>query len=168
MIVIADYDPGWAALFESLRATLSAALGELVSRIEHVGSTSVPGLAAKPIVDLDAILRSGGDREEAIARLARLGYLHRGNLGIAGREAFTLRGSGPSPGAHHLYLCDPASAEWRRHLLFRDALRADAALVAAYAALKWRLANLHLQDRDAYTAAKTEFVEAVLRAAGKR
>ena len=166
MIVIADYDPRWPALFESLRATLSAALGELVSRIEHVGSTSVPGLAAKPIVDLDAILRSGGDREEAIARLARLGYLHRGNLGIPGREAFTLRGSGPSPGAHHLYLCDPASAEWRRHLLFRDALRADAALVAAYAALKWRLANLHPQNRDAYTAAKTEFVETVLRAVG--
>jgi len=168
VIVICDYDPRWLALFESLRATLSAALGDLVSRIEHVGSTAVPGLAAKPIVDLDAVLRSGADREVAIARLDRLGYLHRGNLGIAGREAFTFRGSGPSPGAHHLYVCDPASSEWRRHLLFRDALRADAALAAEYAALKRRMANLHAEDPDAYTEAKTEFVEAVLHAAAKR
>ena len=105
---------------------------------------------------------------EVVARSCK-SISHAVNKGLArfGGEAFTFRGAGPSPGAHHLYLCDPASAEWRRHLLFRDALRADAALATEYAALKRRMANLHAEDPDAYTEAKTEFVEAVLRATAK-
>src|SRR5258705_12320222 len=87
-VEVVDYDPRWPTRFETLRARIVAALGSLADSIEHVGSTSVPGLAAKPIIDIDVLVVSAIDVPEAIERLALLGYLHRGNLGIDGREAF--------------------------------------------------------------------------------
>jgi len=83
-----DYDPSWPQRFETLRAGIAAALGEMVSVIEHAGSTAVPELAAKPIIDIDVVLRPATDLPQVIARLASLGYEHQGNLGIPGREAF--------------------------------------------------------------------------------
>jgi GrpB-like predicted nucleotidyltransferase (UPF0157 family) len=76
-------------LFEELRVTFSGLLGDMVSAIEHIGSTSVPGLAAKPIIDLDVLLTSAAYLPDTIRRLAALGYEHQGDLGIAGREAFS-------------------------------------------------------------------------------
>jgi len=87
-IVIEDYDPHWQEQFEVLRAQIAAVLRPLAAAIEHVGSTAVPGLAAKPIIDIDVLLRSAADLPEAITRLATLGYQHRGDLGVPGREAF--------------------------------------------------------------------------------
>jgi GrpB-like predicted nucleotidyltransferase (UPF0157 family) len=89
-LVIKEYDPQWPVLFEELRVKLSELLGNMVSAIEHVGSTSVPGLAAKPIIDLDVLLASADYFPEAIGRLAALGYEHQGDLGITGREAFSI------------------------------------------------------------------------------
>src|SRR5262249_53704550 len=89
--------------------------GYLVSAIEHVGSTSVPGLAAKPIIDLDVLLAPAAYLPETIQRLATLGYEHEGDLGIAGREAFRRR---PTLFAHHLYVCLPKSEEFRRHISY--------------------------------------------------
>src|ERR1700758_3707621 len=88
-LVIKEYDPQWPVLFEELRVKFSDLLGNMVSAIEHVGSTSVPGLAAKPIIDLDVLLASASYLPETIRRLATLGYKHEGDLGIAGREAFS-------------------------------------------------------------------------------
>src|SRR5579863_8759060 len=87
-VVVSDYDRAWPARYEALRAKVSAALGALAAEIEHVGSTSVPGLAAKPTIDLVVRLRAARDLPVAIKELARLGYEHEGDLGIAGREAF--------------------------------------------------------------------------------
>jgi GrpB-like predicted nucleotidyltransferase (UPF0157 family) len=87
-LVITEYDPQWPVLFEELRVKFSELLGDMASAIEHVGSTSVPGLAAKPIIDLDVLLASAACLPETIRRLATLGYEHQGDLGIAGREAF--------------------------------------------------------------------------------
>ena len=98
-LVIKEYDPQWPILFEQLRAKFSELLGNMVSAIEHVGSTSVPELAAKPIIDLDVLLASAVYFPETIRRLATLGYEHEGDLGIAGREAFR---TPPSLFAHHL------------------------------------------------------------------
>jgi len=87
-IVIVDYDPAWSGQFEILRRRIAKTLGDLVARIEHVGSTAVPGLAAKPIIDLDVLLASPDDMPAAVDRLASIGYVHQGDLGVPGREAF--------------------------------------------------------------------------------
>ncbi|HEY2860733.1 MAG TPA: GrpB family protein [Terracidiphilus sp.] len=83
-----DYDDAWPLRFEDLAATIRKALGIIVLRIEHVGSTAVPGLAAKPVIDLDVVVRSAHEMQLAILRLAQIGYAHEGELGIAGRAAF--------------------------------------------------------------------------------
>jgi GrpB-like predicted nucleotidyltransferase (UPF0157 family) len=160
-IVIADYDPHWPGYFESLRSRISAALGSMAAAIEHVGSTAVPGLAAKPIIDLDVLLGSADDLPTAIQRLASLGYEHQGDLGIPGREAFRCA----SGVAHHLYVCHPGSDEYRRHIAFRDFLRLHPDEARAYALFKRRLALDFADDRDAYTRGKTDFIEGILRRA---
>lgn len=158
-IVIVDYDPGWPARFAALCVPVRAALGALALRIEHVGSTSVPGLAAKPIIDMDVVIPARGDLPEAIRRLAGIGYEHRGDLGIPGREAFANPEGLP---AHHLYVCDSGSAELHRHLSFRDHLRTHPADAQAYAALKRILAQQFGTDRDGYSLAKSDFVHEIL------
>jgi GrpB-like predicted nucleotidyltransferase (UPF0157 family) len=161
-VVIVDYDPRWPNLFEELRARVAAALGGLVVIVEHVGSTAVPGLAAKPIIDMDVVVPSVTDIPEAIVRLAALGYVHRGDLGIPGREAFT------APAGtlrHHLYVCALGSEELRRHRSFRDYLLTHPDDARAYGALKKEAALRFRNDRPAYNEAKTQFVEAVLQRA---
>lgn len=164
-VVIVDYDPNWPALFHSLAAPVAAALGSLLLRVEHVGSTAVFGLAAKPVIDLDAVVASPADVPAAAQRLAGLGYVHRGDLGVPGREAF--RGPSHLP-RHHLYVCPQDSPALEAHLKFRDALRADPATAAAYAAIKRALAVRFGSDREGFTEAKTEFVQAILRGEGVR
>ena len=161
-VIIVDYDPHWPDLFEDLRAPVVAALGDLVVIVEHVGSTAVPGLAAKPIIDMDVVVPSVADVPKAIERVALLGYAHQGDLGIRGREAFT-----PPPGkpAHHLYVCALGSDELRRHRSFRDYLRSHPDDARAYEALKKAAASRFAEDRAAYSESKTRFVEAVLQRA---
>lgn len=159
-IEIVDYDPQWPVQFAEIADRVHAAFAEgLLIIVEHVGSTSVAGLAAKPVIDLNVVVPSRKDIPEAIARLATLGYEHQGNLGIMGREAFRSTAGLPP---HHLYLCDDENAEHRRQILFRDYLRANADAVENYAALKRTLVVRHGDDRCAYSEAKTEFIEAVL------
>ena len=161
-VIIVDYHPQWPELFEELRAPVVAALGELVVIVEHVGSTAVPGLAAKPIIDMDVVVPSIADIPEAIRRLAILGYVHRGDLGITGREAFTSPAGKPR---HHLYVCTLESEELRRHRSFRDYLLTHPDDARAYGALKRAAARRFAEDRAAYNEAKTRFVEAVLQRA---
>ena len=158
--MIEDYDSRWPAQYARLAARIERGLGPLVARVEHVGSTAVTGLAAKPVIDLDVVVARDSDRPAAIRRLADLGYEHEGDLGITGREAFR-----PPAGEarHHLYLLRAGAAELRRHLAFRDALRADPTLRDAYAALKRSLAEHSSGDRAAYTAGKSAFIAQVHR-----
>jgi GrpB-like predicted nucleotidyltransferase (UPF0157 family) len=163
-VIIENYDPRWPAQFETLRSRLASSLNGLAITIEHVGRTSVPGLAAKPIIDIDVLLRSPDDLPPAIAALASIGYRHRGDLGIPGREAFRAP-AGDFP--HHLYVC-PTDTEYRRHLSFRDHLRAHMEDANAYAALKRELALKFGEDREGYNNAKREFVERTLRKSASR
>src|SRR5215472_10924802 len=149
---IADYDPQWPATFEQLRGPIAAALGALALRIEHVGSTAVPGLAGKPIIDLDVVIGSPADLPAVIAKLRPLGYRPQGDLGVPGREAFNNPPGGPP---HHLYVCALGNRELARHLAFRDFLRAHPDTARAYGELKRSLASRFCNDRDAYTEAKT-------------
>ena len=159
--VIQKYDPQWPILFEELRVKFSELLGDLVSAIEHVGSTSVPGLAAKPIIDLDVLLTSAGYLPETIRRLATLGYGHEGDLGIAGREAFR---TPPDLFAHHLYVCLPNYEEFRHHILLRNYLRSHPTEVSAYSRLKWDL-FAKFKDRADYIQGKADFVKQLVQRA---
>jgi GrpB-like predicted nucleotidyltransferase (UPF0157 family) len=158
-LAICDYNPAWADQFADLSAGIVASLQSMVLRVEHVGSTAVPGLAAKPILDVDAVLASSAGLPQAIRLLADLGYVHEGDLGVKGREAFRC----PSGEAqHHLYVLIEGAAELRRHIAFRDALRADAALRDEYAQLKRLLAAQYPGDREAYTQGKSTFIRTVI------
>jgi GrpB-like predicted nucleotidyltransferase (UPF0157 family) len=163
-VVIVAYDPRWPETFHALRQRIVDVLGEVAPSVEHVGSTAVPGLAAKPIIDLDVVVQLA-DLPIAIVRLATLGYAHEGERGVPGREAFRWP---PGEPRHHLYVCPAGSPELRRHLLFRDYLRTHPEAAAAYAALKRDAAHRFREDRGAYTAAKDPFVEDVLRRAGEQ
>jgi GrpB-like predicted nucleotidyltransferase (UPF0157 family) len=162
---VADPDPRWQGAFADEAARLRAALGALPWRLEHVGSTAVPGLAAKPILDLLLGRPARVPGAAYVAPLAGLGYVHRGAHGIAERDYF-VRDDAEGRRTHHVHLVAEGGDFWVRHLAFRDALRADPALAAAYAALKRRLAAAHAADRDAYLAGKTAFIHRALRLAG--
>jgi GrpB-like predicted nucleotidyltransferase (UPF0157 family) len=158
-IVIVDYDPRWPAIFVALCDRIAAALGPLAIRIEHIGSTAVPYLAAKPIVDLDVVIDHRDDLPAVIRQLQPLGYHHQGDLGVVGREAFT---TPPDTYPHQLYVCAADSAELARHLAFRDLLRADLQTGRAYSDLKRCLAAQFRHDRAAYADAKAAFTDAIL------
>lgn len=173
-VVVVPFDLEWPLTFEALRTVYARLLSGHVAAIEHVGSTAVPGLAAKPIIDIDVVIPSRDALTEVVSRLASVGYRHQGDLGVPGREAFSRNGAEDVPRDktarrwpdHNLYVCAADCPELRRHLLFRDWLRAHPGRAAEYGALKQHLAQVHREDRDAYTLAKTEFVEAVLGEAG--
>jgi len=164
-IHIADYDPTWPVLFEAERTLLSKALAPwLAGPIEHIGSTAVPGLAAKPIIDIMAAVKSLEDSRAAIEALRELEYQY------APYRADVMHWfckPGPAFRTHHLHLVPYGSELWIKRVAFRDSLRASPALAAEYAELKIRLANLHHLDREAYTEAKEPFINRVLgRSAG--
>ncbi|MGW1835143.1 GrpB family protein [Streptomyces sp. NPDC002067] len=158
-VQIVAYDPQWPLIFARLSETIRRELGALVLRVEHVGSTAVPGLSAKPIVDLDVVIGDRADLPAVIAALRPLGYTHEGDCGIPGREAFTTPRGAP---AHHLYVCAADGAELARHLAFRDFLRADPESARRYDALKRDLAERYRGDRSAYGAGKSAFIAAIL------
>lgn len=158
--MIQDYDPSWPDAFLRLATRAAATLATLAVTVEHIGSTAVPGLAAKPIIDLDVVLASPTDLPEAIRLLARIGYRHEGDLGIVGREAFRSPAGEPR---HHLYVLAAGANELRRHLAFRDALRASEDLRKEYAMLKRSLAMRYKDDRNAYTQAKSAFIASILK-----
>lgn len=162
---LAPYDARWAALFreEAERITrVMAAAGLPPLRIEHVGSTAVPGLAAKPVLDLAAGRDAAVPAAVYVPVLERAGYIYRGESGVPGRDFFrlgTLR-------THHLHLVEHEGEHWRRYIGLRDALRADPMFRHQYAAIKQELARRYPKDREAYTEGKSAFIEDVLRGAG--
>ena len=155
-IEIREYDSSWAQLFESESERLTGALGDLLVDVEHIGSTSVSGLAAKPIVDIAVVLASAASQPGAVQCVEALGYERRPAGDFSGRLFLQLLRDG-SP-VTHLSLV-PADAPYLTpHLVFRDRLRADPALAREYADLKRRLAVEHAGDPEAYTRGKTELV----------
>ena len=168
-IEIIDHDPGWAEAFAAISGAVKAALGPLALRIEHVGSTSVPGLGAKPIIDLDVVIESPALLPPVVEALAALGYSHKGDLGIPGREAFGREGGAvPRDGservwpAHHLYVCARGSRELHRHVRFRDHIRTHPGTATQYDSLKRTLAQRHPHDIEAYIEGKSAFIEGIL------
>jgi GrpB-like predicted nucleotidyltransferase (UPF0157 family) len=161
-VVIHEYDITWPERFNALAARARSALEGIVVQIEHVGSTAVPGLAAKPVIDLDVAVRRG-QVPRAIALLETIGYVHDGDHGIEGREAFRWPAGEPR---HHLYVMEEGATELRRHIAFRDALRSDPGLRDTYAALKRDLATRYRDHRAAYTTGKGALIAMVLARCG--
>jgi len=164
-IEIIAYDPEWPGQFELLRRFFESELGELVQEIYHVGSTAVAGLSAKPVIDLDIVLKDLSLLDHAIAQLGVLGYTYRGEMGISGRHAFSSDVSAIAF-AHHLYVCDPQSDAFKNHISLRDFLRSNPEARDEYAALKRQLAESNAYDMDAYVQGKTAFITRILAAAG--
>ena len=148
-ITVVDYNPDWPQEFEKIQNYLQPALKAGGINIEHVGSTSVPGLAAKPIVDLDLVIPSMQVFDVVCAALSKLGYCYDGDKGVPGRESFSYTDL-PNLMPHHLYVCPQDSPELNRHLKFRDYLRAHPTASAAYGKLKKEAAAHHPHDIDAY------------------
>jgi Uncharacterized conserved protein len=166
-IVVLPYDENWSAEFQKIKAELISAVGGYVLRIEHVGSTSVAGLSAKPIIDIDAIIPDYSCFPDVAARLSLLGYEHEGNLGIPDREAFQYTEK-PHLMLHHLYVCPQYSEELKRHLIFRDYLRNHKEDVEAYSRIKEQAALLYPSDIDSYLRYKSPVIEAIYRKCGLR
>lgn len=160
-IEVVDYDATWATRFREVRERIWPALEGLAIGIEHVGSTSVPGLAAKPVIDIDVVISSRGRFPAVREALHTLGYLHRGNLGIPGREAFHRP---PETYPHHLYVCSVDTPNLHDHLVLRDTLRQRPDLRDRYAAIKRQMAALHPHDIDSYIEGKGPLIEEVMRA----
>ena len=172
-IHIEPYNPNWKIEFEEIREVYLRQLERLQVAIEHVGSTSVPGLSAKPILDIDIIVKGKQFLPEITARLENLGYISEGELGIRGRfsfkqkNAFTPFVDSPKQWqSHHLYVCLADSLALRNHLLFRDTLKKSEDLIEKYTELKLALTDKREITREEYTKRKTDFIISVLAKAG--
>ncbi|MEH1957581.1 MAG: GrpB family protein [Nostoc sp.] len=163
-IIIFDYDTHWAILFGKLRVTVAEVLGDLALAIEHVGSTSVPGLPAKPIIDMDVVVETSAQIPKVSERLATLGYVYEGDKGIKGREAFVCP---PNKARHHLYVCPRDSEALKFHLLFRDYLLKHSNEAQRYGCLKRELALKFTNDIEAYTNGKTAYIQMIIERALK-
>lgn len=158
-IEVVPYRPEWPTLFERVAADLRQGLrGVRSATVEHVGSTSVPGLAAKPILDVDVIV-DPEDVPAAVAALATIGYVHRGDLGVAGREAFHAPDEHPK---RNVYVCRAGTLNVRNHLAVREVLRRRDDLRDEYASIKMTLADDPGMDIDTYIARKSQVLEKVL------
>lgn len=158
LVILAEPAPEWAGLYAEEAARISAALGPAVVAIEHYGSTSIPGIKAKPIIDLLVGMPRLDDALNHIAAMAALGYDHAAHAGVPDHHVFG-RGAARTHLAHFV---EHEGSSWFECLRFRDRLRADPGLAQAYERLKVELAARHPQDRAAYTAGKTAFVAGVL------
>ncbi|MCZ7577514.1 MAG: GrpB family protein [Dehalococcoidia bacterium] len=164
-VEVVPYSAEWPLEFEREAARLREAVGESAIGIEHVGSTAVPGLSAKPIIDMMLAVKDFDAARPLVHRIEELGYWYCGENGIPRRHYF-IKEDDAGNVTHHLHTLEDASLEARKHRLFRDHLRAHPADRDAYGELKLRLAAAHGQDRAAYQEGKTALIERILRDAG--
>jgi GrpB-like predicted nucleotidyltransferase (UPF0157 family) len=165
-IRLVPYDGSWPQRFEEERVALEGAIGEwVVGGIHHVGSTAVPGLEAKPIIDILVGVRDLDEARACFDPLAQLDYLYAPYLP---EQMHWFCKPDPSHRTHHLHLVPVDSQRYRDELAFRDCLRADPALAERYVALKRELAQAHLNDRGAYTDGKSTFISRCLSANCRR
>ncbi len=172
-IHLEPYQSAWDQQFVKLKSTLAAALHPMTVDIQHVGSTALPGMLAKPILDIDIIISEKDLLVPVSYALEHLGYKNRGDQGIPGRFAFRQTaattpdtGNGVMWTEHHLYVCYSDSLALRNHLLFRDTLLSNALLMRQYADLKSDLSAQPGITREIYTQRKTDFIISVLRGGG--
>jgi GrpB-like predicted nucleotidyltransferase (UPF0157 family) len=163
LVEVNAYDPEWPRTFDRIRGHVWPAVQHAAMSLEHVGSTSVPGLRSKPVIDACIVVASRRDIPHVVKALTKVGYIHRGDLGVPGREAFKQSGALPK---HHLYACQRGSLNLKNHLGLRDYLRAHSEAAVEYGNLKATLAKRFPNDIDSYIAGKTEFILGILQRIG--
>ena len=156
-VTVLPHDEKWKTGFEDIKREIEAAVGDIIVGIEHVGSTSVVGLSAKPCIDIDVVIEDYSVFSAVRDGLAKIGYIHEGDLGIKGREAFKYSGK-PHLLNHHLYVCPKDSPELRRHIAFRDFLRNSPDAAAEYGRVKEKAAELFPDDIDKYIEYKSAYI----------
>lgn len=161
-VALIDYDPKWPGYFQAEADRLCAALGESVKEIAHIGSTAVPGMIAKPMIDMMVGLHTLADVPGILPVMEQLGYQYKGEFGIPDRHFFTLG----DPTTHHVHMVFHDGPFWRLNVLFRDHLRNNQDEARAYETLKRELAAKFANNREAYTKGKDTFIKAMLQRAG--
>ena len=157
-IEVVDYDPLWVGLFERERDLLRRTLGEVAVKIHHIGSTAVPGLAAKPIIDILIAVTGLGDLDALNGRMEAIGYEVMGEFGIPGRRYFRKGGENRS---HHIHAFVYGDPNLLRHIAFRDYLRAHPEVAREYGELKRRIAQACENDKDRYCDGKDAYVKRI-------
>ena len=153
-VIVLPYDEKWKIEFERIEQELTLALDDCIMAIEHVGSTSVEGLAAKPIIDIDIIIKDYNSFETVKNRLSEIGYTHEGDLGIKDRQAFKYEDKSHLM-KHHLYVCPAYSEELKRHIAFRDYLTQHPNDRDWYGSVKMLAAKRYPEDINSYMIAKS-------------
>ena len=164
-VMVVPYDETWKLAFVEIKKELEQAIGDLIVGIEHVGSTSVEGMSAKPCIDIDVIIKDYSVFDTVVQKLDAIGYIHEGDLGIKGREAFQYADK-PHLMPHHLYVCPRDSEELHRHIVFRDFLRKNPEAVKKYSQVKETAAKLFSDSIDQYIEYKSPYIEELYRECG--
>lgn len=159
-VLVVPYNEEWPKEFEKIKAEIIQVLGQLTVSVEHVGSTSVQGLWAKPVIDIDVVISDNKLLPFVINKLENIGYKYEGNIGIEGREAFCYENK-PEYMLHHLYVCPQNSKELKRHLAFRDYLRMHFDAVQEYSKVKREGAALYPDNIEGYIQYKNSIVEKI-------
>lgn len=157
-VVISPYNEQWKNDFEKIKSEIVNVIGDLIIGVEHVGSTSVEEMSAKPCIDIDVIIKDYFVFDAIVSKLETIGYFYEGNLGIKNREAFKYLNKSPLP-THHLYVCPQKSEELYRHITFRDFLRNNADAVKKYSYVKETAARLFPNDIEKYMEFKSPCIE---------
>ncbi len=166
-VVIVPYNPQWPGLYEDEKARIAKLNRTRATIIEHIGSTAVPGLGAKPILDIMIGVDTLSIAGECIEPLERIGYRYVPEFEASIPERRFLWKSAQAKKTHHIHMVEKCSDFWDRHLLFRDYLRTHTAEAENYYQLKTKLAETYGADRDGYTDAKSLFIESIIEKAGK-
>ena len=164
-VVVLPYDVAWQSAFEKIKGEIEETIGDLIIGIEHVGSTSVEGLYAKPCIDIDVIIKDYSVFTAVVEALKGIGYIHEGDLGIKDREAFEYTDK-PHLMMHHLYVCPQYSEELNRHITFRDFLRINPEAVKKYSSIKEKAAELFPDDIDGYIEYKSPCIKELYKECG--
>lgn len=164
IVELFPHDENWHQLFAGEESRLQNAIGKIVVATEHIGSTSICGISAKPILDIAIAIEKYSDGERCIKPMENLDYEYRGKYGIAGRHYF-VKGE---PRTHHIHMVELGSDFWKSHLLFRDYLRQNPEIAGEYDNLKKDLAKKYPENRDAYLEGKSAFIKKILQNSGFR
>jgi GrpB-like predicted nucleotidyltransferase (UPF0157 family) len=158
---LVKYKPEWNDIFQSEADRIRACVGDITQQIEHVGSTSVPGLIAKPIIDIAIAVESRKDMFLVVERLLNAGYIDGGDQDGDGGYLVE-RDSSPGVRILYIHIVEKTDVQWRNYITFRDCLRSDKDIRNKYAHLKKILAKRFPQDRKSYTGGKAEFIKSIL------
>ena len=164
-VVVLPYDVKWKTEFEKIKQEIESVIGDLIIGVEHVGSTAVNGMYAKPCIDIDVVIKDYSVFGDVVGKLWGVGYIHEGDLGIKDREAFAYSNKEHLQ-VHHLYVCPEYSEELHRHITFRDYLRNNSEAVKKYSLIKEKAAELFSDDIDGYIKYKSPCIEELYKECG--